>query len=347
MAFAAQRACACTGPGCSSNCVQLGVPRVVTLTPAPAIDRVYFVHQVRQGQVNRATKMIAYLAGKGINVARTLHLAGSIVSAIVPMSREEIDAWDQREDIIGVVKTVEVAHDMRTNVILVDETGTTTNVNTEPLPLDGQEWFRLCQAALDEIQRMRADWLVLAGTLPVDSSTGSPVNVRALFRAACALGASVCLDTAADGSMADWGSADQPDLIKPNAAELASMTGLPVDTLAGVVKAATLLRERGIETILVSLGPDGVVEVSGEGAVWAHGPTTTVVNTTGAGDAALAGYLSVPHEGHGRHIRGEPLRRAVAWGALAVQQPTTILPRIITNPTGIEIGIPDPAHQLT
>ncbi|GAP53656.1 1-phosphofructokinase [Arthrobacter sp. Hiyo6] len=103
-----------------------------------------------------------------------------------------------------------------------------------------------------------------------------------------------------------------------------------------VVFAANMLRNRGVRTVLASLGRDGLVEVNQHEVLWARGPSAKVLNTTGAGDAALAGYLSaLPHGSaapYTRNVVCEALARAVAWGALAVQEPTTILPRVVLSP---------------
>ncbi|MDQ0030487.1 1-phosphofructokinase [Arthrobacter bambusae] len=320
----------------------------MTLTPAPAIDKVYFLDEVRAGQVNRARRVATYFAGNGVNVARTLWLAGNTVSAVLPASQEDpaFSGCDD-DEFMQVVRHVDVGSPIRTNAILVDESGTTTNVNAHPAPLAHGQWARLCQAAAEEVRRVNPDWFVLGGALPLDTETGAPVDVRPLFGAIRSLGVRVCMDTAIGTAPLDWAKACQPDLVKPNAAELAVMAGIPVRSLHDAEKAAAVVRAHGINTVLASLGPDGILEVSDQGTLWARGPEAQVVNTTGAGDAALAGYLSVPrHDGQKRGQPDEGLRRAVSWGALAVQQATTVLPHIITDPIDVLVSSPEHDHQL-
>jgi 1-phosphofructokinase len=48
---------------------------IVTLTPAPTLDRTYFIGDLQLGEVNRANAVGEELAGKGINVSRALQLA--------------------------------------------------------------------------------------------------------------------------------------------------------------------------------------------------------------------------------------------------------------------------------
>jgi 1-phosphofructokinase len=326
--------------------------RVVTLTPAPAIDRVYFLDRLQEGQVNRASRVESYLAGKGVNVARALQLSGNPTSAVIPINSADFEVGvDQGLKAQQLFKAVSVPGSIRVNAIVVDIEGATTNFNESAAPLTGDEWSRLCELTLHESWRLQADWLVLGGSLPLNSSTGREVDPQPLFNAAKAADIFVCLDTAGT-ALQTWAHADSPlDLIKPNVAELAEVTGTRLRTLRDVEKAARILRQRGVRTVLASLGADGILEVSQAGSLWARGPSARVLNTTGAGDAALAGYLSaLPHKSrhpHDRSISTEALKRAVSWGSLAVQQATTILPRIETNSSGITITTPDPDFVLS
>ena len=64
---------------------------IVTLTPAPTLDRTYFVTNLHSGAVNRADDVREELAGKGINVSRGLHLAGISAPGIIPIGNAELE----------------------------------------------------------------------------------------------------------------------------------------------------------------------------------------------------------------------------------------------------------------
>jgi 1-phosphofructokinase len=68
-----------------------------------------------------------------------------------------------------------------------------------------------------------------------------------------------------------------PQLIKPNAHELAEVTGRLINTIGDVTAAAEHLRAKGLDTVLVSLGRDGAVLVDGNGAL--HGRTRSLLST--------------------------------------------------------------------
>jgi 1-phosphofructokinase len=118
-----------------------------------------------------------------------------------------------------------------------------------------------------------------------------------------------------------------PHLMKPNGHELASFTGqqgdaLEADPLAAA-EAAAVLVERGVQTVLATLGSRGAVLVTADGAWHASVPPTTVVSTVGAGDSSLFGYLLAALEGRPPEAR---LALAVAYGSAAAGLPGTTIP---------------------
>ncbi|NUS04997.1 MAG: 1-phosphofructokinase, partial [Nonomuraea sp.] len=78
------------------------------------------------------------------------------------------------------------------------------------------------------------------------------------------------------------------------------------------------LRERGADAVVVSMGADGLLAVTGEGTFRARMPYTVAGNPTGAGDSLVAGLALGLVEGS---PWPERLRRAAALGAAAVAAP--------------------------
>jgi len=111
------------------------------------------------------------------------------------------------------------------------------------------------------------------------------------------------------------------DILTPNATEAAALAGHPVHDAATARAAAETLRARGAGAVIVTLGAQGALLVTAEGA---HpvAPRTAgpVVETTGAGDAfngALAAALA-----EGRAL-ADAADVAAAAAALCVTRPGT------------------------
>jgi tagatose 6-phosphate kinase len=125
--------------------------------------------------------------------------------------------------------------------------------------------------------------VVVSGSQP----PGVPVDGYAeLTRLAAAAGATVVLDAAGPALRAAL--AARPDLVKPNRRELAELAGRDLDGLDDLLAAGRALAEAGAGSVLVSLGADGLVALTPEGAFRARVPTPLAGNPTGAGDALAA-----------------------------------------------------------
>ena len=84
-----------------------------------------------------------------------------------------------------------------------------------------------------------------------------------------------------------------PFLIKPNNHELGALFDVELSTRESVVPYAKELQKRGARNILVSMGSEGAVLIAEGGHVYASpAPRGTVVNSVGAGDSMVAGFLA-------------------------------------------------------
>ena len=288
---------------------------IVTLTPNPSIDRTVEIEALRRGEVNRAVGGRVDPGGKGVNVSRALAAGDVATVAVIPSGGIEGDQLSALLAPLGVpVVRVPIEGTLRSNITVVEPDGTTTKLN-ESGPNLGPDEVRALERTVAEVAQ-RATWVVGAGSLP--PGLGNDFYAR-LVRVLRNVDAQVCID----GSGAPLAEAVDagPDLIKPNAEELAELVGRPLRRLGEVLEAAAEVRKRGVGTVLVSLGVDGALLVSGEEVLHGWSPPARVLSTVGAGDATLAGFLA----GGGR---GRPaLVTALAYGAAAVALPGTAMPR--------------------
>lgn len=303
---------------------------IVTLTANPSLDRtVTLGAPLQRGEVQRAESVTVEPGGKGINVARVVHSAGHPVRAVLPADANDpilrgLDALDLP------YRTVRLGAPVRTNLALTESDGTTTKINESGPELAGETVEAL--ARLLVLESERADWVVLSGSLP----PGVPVDWYAqLVRALRPWGCRIAVDTSDAPLQALAADFDQaaPDLIKPNAFELAQLTGAdPVALEAGAaagdpslsVAAARTLVEAGVAAVLVTLGAAGAVLVTQTGSWWGSPAPITVRSTVGAGDSSVAGYILAETRGL---AEPERLRQAIAHGSAAAALAGTQLPR--------------------
>ncbi len=297
---------------------------ILTLTPNPSIDRTVALDgELARGQVHRVASVTSQAGGKGVNISRAAVSADIPSIAVVPAAKDDPFVLE----LLGAgidCRPVRPAGDVRVNLTITEPDGTTTKLNSpgaEVLPLHLE---LMAQAVL--VRAASASWTVLAGSLPA----GAPATYYAdLVRRLREAGGHVAVDTseAPLRALVDALPHAAPDLMKPNGEELASFTGGDADTLESdpeaAAAAARQLVDRGVGTVLATLGAHGAVLVTAEGAWHATPPPTTVVSTVGAGDSSLFGYLL-------GDIRGlsapERLALAVSYGSAAAGLPGTTIP---------------------
>lgn len=287
---------------------------IVTLTPNPSLDRTLELDTIDLGEVNRATAVRLDAGGKGVNVARALAANGRTTRTVLPVGGPEGAHLVSLLEEAGLdVQTVPVAASVRENISLVEPDGRVTKVNAAGPELTVAEVEALVKATVAAADG--ATWVAASGSLPPGARDDLYATVAADIRAA---GARVAIDSS--GVPFRAAIAGQPDLVKPNAEELAEVTGMQLRTLGDVLDAARQLRSSGVGAVVVSLGPDGAVLVDDAGAWHATTPPLVPRSNVGAGDATLAGFLAAGASGP------EALATAVAYGAATVQLPGSQMP---------------------
>jgi 1-phosphofructokinase len=211
------------------------------------------------------------------------------------------------------VAPVPVAGATRSNIALAEADGVLTKINAPGPELTAAEQELLLETVRG--QSRGADWIACCGSLPRGLA---PSWYAELVARAHAAGVRIALDTS--GPALIEALRERPDVVKPNAEELAEAVSRPLATVGDAVKAAEELRELGAGAVLASLGADGQLLVDASGAWYGSARVDVVRSNVGAGDSSLAGFLIAG--GHGP----EALASAVAHGAAAVQLPGSVMP---------------------
>ena len=259
---------------------------IYTVTFNPAVDYVLQIGSVQPGQVNRAERVELLYGGKGINVSwvlKNLGIESVALGFVAGFTGREIEqqarAHGLKTDFIHLEDGVS-----RINIKL--KTTTETEFNA-PGPAVPEEALEQLYQKLDCLTA--GDILVLAGSL----SSNLPADTYgAILERLSARGIRCVVDTA--GEPLRKAVQFQPFLIKPNHYELGELVQRKLCHQSEIVECARKLREQGAaRNVLVSMAEEGGVLAGEDGRIYTlKAPRGKAVNSTGAGDSMLAGFLA-------------------------------------------------------
>ena len=291
---------------------------IYTLTLNPAVDRELTVPAIEFDSVLRASESRVDFGGKGFNVSRLLRGLEASSTAVGFLGGRAGELLQDGLQRLGIgTDFVWVSEETRTNVSIVTQSHDHyIKVNEKGPLVDEAKQNEL----LDKIDglAMQGDWWVLAGSLPPgigDDFYARIVNILNKHEA------HTILDTS--GESLKLGCAEKPHLVKPNAEEAHSLTGLPVDTLSEIDAAALEIRRMGAQNVVVSMGKAGALLNTSEGTWLTRSPKIKEKNPIGAGDSMVGGLVWALTQGIG-------LKEALGWG-VASGAATASLP-------GTEVG---------
>lgn len=257
---------------------------IFTLTLNPSIDYTMEINDLIPGGMNRAVSNSLRPGGKGINVSIILDALGmpnTILGFIAGFTGDEIEKslkqGGHNTDFIRLKSGLS-----RINVKLCSNVSTEVNANG---PMILNEDMALLNARLDSLQS--GDVLVMSGSLPnnLPDFTYSSILERIRDR-----GILTFVDTSGESLLSCLPC--KPFLIKPNRQELEELFSTKIELHTDVVKYAARLQELGARNVLVSLDSEGALLLCEDGRTfYREAPTGVAVNTVGAGDSMLAGFI--------------------------------------------------------
>jgi ribokinase len=170
-----------------------------------------------------------------------------------------------------------------------------------------------------------ADSLLLQLEVPI-------VAVKSAAQAAKKLGVRVILDPAPAQSELPIELYPLINILTPNEVEAAQLVGFPIESPALVAEAATILQQRGVNTVVIKLGAKGGFCATPNEAFFFPAFRVDEIDTVAAGDAFNGGLAAALAE-------GKPLREAIIWGAAAGA--------LATTKSGAQSSLPDRATLIT
>ena len=258
---------------------------ICTVTFNPSLDYVIGLDSLRLGGVNRATREAIMPGGTGINVSIVLNNLGHPSRALGFIAGFTGDEIAHRLQLQGVdTDFIEVSHGMsRINVKVKSNEETEINgIGPDIAPSDIEALYTKLDALTS------GDILVISGSVP----TALPGDIyERIMERLEGRGIRIVVDATRDLLMNVL--AFHPFLIKPNNHELGDIFDVELKAREDVVPYARKLQELGARNVLVSMAGEGAVLVAENGdVIESPSPKGTVVNSVGAGDSMVAGFIA-------------------------------------------------------
>lgn len=258
---------------------------ICTVTFNPSLDYIVRVDDMRLGAINRTTYEQVLPGGKGVNVSIVLGNLGHASRAL------GFVAGFTGDELVRLCAEAGVDCDF----IRVERGMTRVNVKVKSAeetelngmgPQMGEEDVEVLLARTDALGA--GDTLVVSGSVP--ACLPHDMYERVMERVA-PRGVRVVVD--AERDLLTRTLPLGPFLVKPNNHELGDIFGVELRTRDEVVPYARRLQEMGAANVLVSMAGEGGVLVAETGGVF-QSPAAkgTVVNSVGAGDSSVAGFLA-------------------------------------------------------
>lgn len=258
---------------------------IYTVTFNPCLDYIVSVDNFTLGRVNRTTKELVYPGGKGINVSLVLQNLGMESTALgftAGFTGTEIERalqeWGCYTDFIRIPEGMS-----RINLKLRSREESEINGQGPEISKEALE------ALYQKLDAMNSeDVLVLAGSIPGSMPDSS---YELIMERVEKKNMKVVVD--ATGDLLVNVLKYHPFLIKPNNHELEEIFQIPMDSNETIITYAKKLQEMGARNVLISMAGDGAILVSEDGMVrQSPAPKGKVVNSVGAGDSMVAGFLT-------------------------------------------------------
>lgn len=258
---------------------------IFTVTFNPSLDYIVRVDEMRLGTINRTNYEQLLPGGKGINVSIVLGNLGHPSRALGFSSGVTGVALEKLLADAGVDADLVHVKEGFTRINAKVKAAEETELNGQG-PRIAPEDVDALFSKLDVLGQ--DDTLVISGSVP--NTLPSDMYEQVMERLA---GRGVRIVVDAERDLLTRVLPYRPFLVKPNNHELGDIFGVTLKTRDEVVPYARRMQEMGAQNVLVSMAGEGGVLVAADGQVY-QSPAAkgTVVNSVGAGDSCVAGFLA-------------------------------------------------------
>ena len=260
---------------------------IYTVTFNPSIDYIVNMSSFKSGATNRSFGEEYYVGGKGINVSAVLKALGVdsvALGFIAGFTGEEIR---KSVDKMGVKGDFIALENGASRINIKIKSADETEINGQG-PIITEKEVNILFEKIDNASD--GDTIILSGSIPASLPKTIYGDILSRFSSK-----NVNFVVDATGDLLLNSLKYKPFLVKPNNYELGDIFGVNIDTddYDNVIKYAQVLKDKGAKNVLVSLAENGSVLLDEKGCIHKLGVADVkVVNSVGAGDSMLAGFIA-------------------------------------------------------
>ena len=267
---------------------------IATVTFNPSLDYIIRVEDFKVGEVNRTNYEKIFAGGKGINVSIVLNNLGHKSTALGFVAGFTGQEIVRRLKDTGIdCKFIEVDNGYsRINVKMKSQKETEINGQG---PNIKEEHIKQLFDLLDNLTK--DDILIISGSVPNTLPDDMYEQIMSHLEGK---GIRIVVDATKDllTNVLKY----HPFLIKPNNHELGEIYGVELNKREEVIPYAKKLQEEGAVNVLVSMAGEGAVLLDENGEIHSsEAPKGTVMNSVGAGDSMVAGFVAGYLETNGNY----------------------------------------------
>lgn len=255
---------------------------IYTVTFNPSIDYIVQLDNFKIGGLNKVIEDYKFPGGKGINVSRVLNnlsIKTKALGFIGGFTGKYVVDFLENEGV--ETDFIVVEGDTRINVKVKSKEE--TEINAGGPEIKEKAVFEL----IEKINSLPEEtFVVLAGNI----QKSIPQNAYAEIMRSSKRKKHFIVDAVSQALLETL--QHKPFLIKPNKEELGDLFKVKIDSLEEVLFYGKQLLNLGAENVIVSLGKEGAVLLNKDMQYLASAPLGKAVNTVGAGDSLIAGFLS-------------------------------------------------------
>lgn len=256
-----------------------------TVTLNPALDYILQVDDFGIGKINRTKTEKILPGGKGLNVSivlKNLEIDTVAIGFIAGFTGDELRKQMEQK---GVKTEFIKVQNGITRINVKISSNQETALNGIGPDIDEKDIEELLQK-INEITS--DDLVILSGNIP----KSIPKNIYQIICDILEKNNVTFVVDATRELLIDV-LKYKPFLIKPNKEELEETFKVKITTKDELVTYAKKLQDMGAQNVLISLGGDGAMLLNKEDKVYySKAPKGKVINTVGAGDSMVAGFLA-------------------------------------------------------